>query len=72
MVSGGEAAVDDVHAAIAVLGDSLVVRDDDCRGAAAFHLGADQFHHLLAEVGSSNNTSFGSFISVRPFATRCR
>ena len=44
-------AVDDVNAAVAVLGDPRVVGHDDRRRPALLHLGADQLHHLFTQFG---------------------
>lgn len=42
--------VDDVHGPVGVVGDPLVVGDDDRRRAAALHLVADEADDLVAEL----------------------
>jgi len=44
------AAVLDVHSAIGVVGDAVVMGDDDGGGATSFHLVPDEADHLVAET----------------------
>lgn len=71
-----EAPVVDVDGAVGEAGDALVLGDDDGGGAGVLHLGRMSSMTWSpralssADVGSSNWTSVGSFISARPMATR--
>ena len=46
-----EHAIDDVKCAVRVPGHPFVMGDDDCCGPPSVHLGSDELHHLLSELG---------------------
>ena len=62
--SGCESAIGDRDDAVAVVGHSLVVRDDDRGGTSAFDFVADEFHDTITELSVERG---GGFVEENEF-----